>query len=156
MMTISPKTQTMIKSMIEYRKDFWGDDGKDEIIIHNECYEIIRLVKKNEELNECKRLIIVHCGFDKLSFKNNWNEHILTKNPVIILTDEGRYNIDPTDHEFFTKLERADVDITHAQYLSQCDPVSRFYGLKQGDVVKIGDEIRVVNDNTVDDIRLIV
>lgn len=142
------KTQILIDEIMHDRRIFWKDNNqRDKIVFDDDDYNIIDVIKENEERDEesYKRLIIVHKGPSKLVFKKNWNNNVITRYPVLILVDDEKYNINPTKHEFFKPIT-LHSEHDNCQYISQCDPVSRYYGLKQGDIITVNNEYRKVYD----------
>lgn len=96
-------------------------------------------------LNATQPLIIIYNGQDANETVPNWNAHVKTKLPVILL-NENIPHVDPTQSQFYEPHKLTTKVSYKVPRLSQCDPVCRWLGFGHEDYVQIGNEVRQVVD----------
>lgn len=124
-------------------RDCSGNDRPFVLINVDNLSDLVKHIKTSNE-----SLVFVYNGDDYEETVAYWNNNVKTNKSIILLTDKMNC-VNPTEFVFYKvhRLLRSESDaISSMPKLSQCDPVCRWLGFEQGDVIDVEGTIYQVYD----------
>lgn len=120
-----------------------GNHGNNTVITATCLTTLVACVKEADS-----SLIILYEGKDSMETVPYWNQNIKTPYATFLLSPYHPI-IDPTEFQYYKphKLVGYEDDFVDSMpKLSQCDPVCRWLGFKQCDIIEVDGELYQVFD----------
>lgn len=121
-----------------------GNNRSVTVITVNTLHDLLDAVR---ELRGA--IIVLYEGSDAKVTVGNWNQIVRTNYPIVLLSSLVTV-IDPTESEYYEPyiLVEEQTELSpELPRLSQCDPVCRWLGFQEGDIVRVGDDLYQVYDD---------